>query len=290
MFRELKNLFGKESHSSIVTVEKIHHVFAYGRLHDICGLALPDEGGGGLGALIDWQPEPQPWTIKVEIKGFKLGDEITIPPHIKWSANPLFAYAGIVDDRVELRAGQEDASAWFLCPKAHPADVAKIETIFRFWYKQFGLPESLATAESKHESFRTWSDSPFRGFKVLAVRHPNHLNDGQRLWSARDLAIGLSREMDVEWFGNTADLTHFAVTDIAPGPGENAASYGFDFGPYDETSDEFSCRYTVVVRPTAGGGFMLLIKKEAVAYGDVIAELFDRVIRRGGDNGNATLS
>jgi hypothetical protein len=74
-------------------------------------MSLTEGQAQGLGRHIAWQVEARDWTIKVEAKGFKLGDEIIVPPHIKWSANPVFAYVGIVGDAVEFRYGSDQDSA-----------------------------------------------------------------------------------------------------------------------------------------------------------------------------------
>ncbi|MDT2020473.1 hypothetical protein [Methylocella sp. CPCC 101449] len=287
MFEIAKRLWGSRGRaqpSSVVTVDKMREVFAYGAEKGVTGLSLPEQEVRGnktqnLARLIDWQAEPRDWTIKVAIKQFQLGDTLVIPPHIKWSANPLFAYVGIVDGAVEFRCGNDRASAWFLCPKAEQAeDISKIETLFQFWYDKFGLPQSLTGGAASVDGATTASDTPIRGFKVFAHRYPNHTSSPRVTLSAPQLAEALSREMDVAWFGTTPEMTHFAVTDLSPGTGDHEGAIAFDFGPYDESAEGFTTRHTVIVRTTAGGGFMLLVQDAAAAYGPKVADFFDKVI------------
>lgn len=57
----------------------------------------------------------------------------------------------------------------------------------------------------------------------------------------------------------------------------NEDAVGFDFGPFDRATDDFTHRYTVIVRETAGGGFMLLIQDGATAFADKTRALFKAV-------------
>jgi hypothetical protein len=133
----------------------------------------------------------------------------------------------------------------------------------------------------------TGSSTPIRGFTVLRIDYPNHLRPEAKPLTNYDIAIRLSYDMDVEWFANDHELEHFATTMPVQGNDENQDAFGFDFGPVDpETeTDDFIEHFTVIVRETAGGGFMLLVQDAAIAYGDKIRELFDAVVAdRGREN------
>jgi hypothetical protein len=124
------------------------------------------------------------------------------------------------------------------------------------------------------------SSTPIRGFTVLRIDYPNHLHPEAKPLTNYDIAIRLSYDMDVEWFANDAELQHFGTTMPVQGNDQNEDAFGFDFGPCDpETeTDDFTHQYTVIVRETAGGGFMLLIQDSAIAFSDKIRELFDAVV------------
>ena len=63
----------------------------------------------------------------VDAGALKVGDEIVIPLHIKWSDNPRFKYLVLVDDVLEFRASDTGASAVFLA--AATSDAALIREI-----------------------------------------------------------------------------------------------------------------------------------------------------------------
>jgi hypothetical protein len=119
--------------------------------------------------------------------------------------------------------------------------------------------------------------TPFRGFTVLAIAYPNHIQPEAKPLTAYDIALRLSHDMDVDWFLNDQDLTQYACTGPVPGNDEGEIAYGFDFGLYDRIARDFKVRYTVVVRETAGGGYMLLIQDSALAFAGKTRVLFDAV-------------
>ena len=150
-------------------------------------------------------------------------------------------------------------------------------------------PEPTQTGEAEP----TGSSTPIRGFTVLRIDYPNHLHPEAKPLTNYDIAIRLSYDMDVEWFADDHDLDHFATSVPIQGNSDNEDAFGFDFGPCDPDTDtdtdHFVERYTVIVRETAGGGFMLLIQDSAIAYGDKVRELFDAVVADR-DRKNPTLS
>jgi hypothetical protein len=277
MLRKLRSILAAKpgcQSGAVVTVEKIRHVFQYGTRRNWSGMSLTEGQAQGLGRHIAWQVEARDWTIKVEAKGFKLGDEIIVPPHIKWSANPVFAYVGIVGDAVEFRYGSDQDSAWFLCPQASLSDdIRKIEAIFQFWYERLGLPQSLEDDAHRPNFVEliVSSSSPIRGFRVLSLQYPNHIQPDLIPFTARELAACLSRDMAAEGF----EPTRFAVSEVAQGTGDHADAYWFEFGPYEASAD---IRYALIVRETAGGGFMLLVQDTGVNYGPVITDLFKKIV------------
>lgn len=276
MFGKIAKLFAGARPPSSVTVEKIRQVFAYGLKYDLTGIELSEHEASGLARMIDFQHEPRDFTIRVALKGFEIGQRVVIPPHIKWSKHPEFAYVGIVDDAVELRYGTEVSSAWYLCPVAsNPQDKRKVEALFQFWYERLGLPESLDTSESPDLTNMATVSEPFPGFAVLSLRYAERPEVGRGV-TAQDLATRLGYAMDVNWFDENPDLSHFGVTEVTK---RGADGCGFDFGPYDESVEDFSERYAVVIRQTAGGGVMLLIQDAAKAsYGETVKGLFEGIV------------
>jgi hypothetical protein len=120
--------------------------------------------------------------------------------------------------------------------------------------------------------------TPFRGFTVLGIAYPNHIQPEAEPLTAYDVSLRLSHDMDVEWFACDHDLKHYACTGPVRGNDETDIAFGFDFGPYDHAVDDFTDRYTVIVRETAGGGFMLLIQDAARAFAEKTRGLFDAVV------------
>jgi hypothetical protein len=120
--------------------------------------------------------------------------------------------------------------------------------------------------------------SPFRGFTVLGIAYPNHVQPEAAPLTAYDISLRLSHDMDVDWFAHDRELRHHACTGPMRGNDENEVAFGFDFGPYDQDASDFRIRYTVVVRETAGGGFMVLLQDNGIAFADKIRALFEAVI------------
>jgi hypothetical protein len=118
------------------------------------------------------------------------------------------------------------------------------------------------------------SGTPIRGFTVLSIAYPNHLHTDSKHMSNYDIALRLSHDIDVEWFGNDPAFGHFGTTLPLQGNSENEEAFGFDFGP----SDDRSKYCTVIVRETAGGGFMLLLQNEALEFSEKVTELFNGII------------
>ncbi len=282
MFAALKRLFSFRRKSR-VTPDRVEEVFEYGRKQGISGLNFPDdEEVPALASQVSWQPDPRPWTVKVALRGFQAGEQITIDPHIKWSNDPEYAYIGLVDGKVEFRRGHDTASAWFLCPRAQGEQVAEVEALFERTYAALGLPDSLTTeAPPVVARAAPETESPIRGFVVLTVQYPNPSERQRSPRTAGDLATALAQDMAAHWFPAVPDLAHFAVSEVKAGGSGNEQAYGFDFGPYDKQLDDFVTRHTVVVRTTAGGGFMLLVQQAGEGFGTGMKARFEAIVGRG---------
>jgi hypothetical protein len=85
----------------------------------------------------------------------------------------------------------------------------------------------------------------------------------------------LSRSIDIHWFAKEPEFEQHSVTAVQQGNGDNQDAFAFDFGPFDSDLDDFEKRMTVIVRETAGGGFMLLIEDTGSAHGAKIKALYD---------------
>lgn len=126
------------------------------------------------------------------------------------------------------------------------------------------------------------SGTSIRGFTVVTVIYPNHAAPDGAPYSARELAMLLARSMDNNWFVAGSPVARFALTDLYPGQAAGRGVYGFDFGPHDDDRDDFEARYTVLVRETTGGGFMLLAADEAQQFVPRLLELY-KALPEGGD-------
>jgi hypothetical protein len=262
---------------SFVTISKVCELFQYGRDHGCQGLSLSEDEVKGPLRLIDWQADAKDWTILVANNTFEIGDKIVIPPHIKWSDNPHFRYVGIVNDRLEFRTSDDGESAWFLAAETSNSEVVEqIDAFFKFWYLRLQLQQSGQQTTEVAAGIETVTrGSPIRGFKVVSLIYPNHIASDAEPFTARELAMLLSRSMDIDWFAPTPEFEHFAVSEVRIGNSGNDDAHGFDFGPVDQDNDDFVDRNTVIVRETAGGGMMLLVEETAEKYGAQIKILYE---------------
>jgi hypothetical protein len=287
MSKFLKRLFRIGSAPSpvqlFVTIDKVHALFAYGRDQGCQGLGLSEDEVMGPQRLMDWQADTKDWTILVASKSFAVGDEIVIPPHIKWSNNPHFRYIGIVNGALEFRTGDNGESAWFLANvTSNPEVVEEISAFFKFWYDRLQLQHNEQPTEQPIAGLASLTrDTPIRGFKVITVIYPNHKTSKKAPYTVRELARLLSRTMDINWFAKTPEFEHFAVTDVSIGSSRDEDAFGFDFGPFDQDSGEFLTRSTVIVRETAGGGMMLLVEETAYIYNAKLKTLYEELPEAG---------
>lgn len=278
MFSKIRNLLVRPKKNASVTVEKLRQMLMYAERHGLMDISLPEETAAGLGRSIEFHPTAREHIVRMASQGFEEGQNIAIPPHIRWSNNPEFAYVGIVDDHIELRYGTGKNSAWYLCPIATDSGTkAIVENLFQSWYERLDLPGSLTSGDRKvFPGAMIGTSTAIRGFSTLSVQYPNHLEPDAELTSER-LAYRLAYAMDVEWFGASEDMHHFAVTEPLAGNAGDLVGFSLDFGPYDDEADEFTARHTVIIRETAGGGFMLLVQTEVKPlYGAMINDFFKR--------------
>jgi hypothetical protein len=267
----------REDTELYVTPVRMGEVFEFGRSRGITGFAFPETEAIGLARIIDWQPDTQAWTVRVDAKPFKVGDQVSIPPHIKWSSYPHFRYVGLIKDALEFRSGDGGESAWFLAqPTREPATLREIDTLFEYWHSQ--LSSRRTGRQLEEELFDlgiATRATPINGFTVLSVTYPNHLHANDPPYTAVELATLLARSMDLQWFGTDKRFDGYSVTAVQQGNGENSDAYAFDFGPFEEEEDDFEWRFTVIVRETAGGGFMLLIDDVGGEHSAKIKALYD---------------
>jgi hypothetical protein len=262
---------------SFVTISKVLELFEYGQKHGFHGMTLSEDEVKGPQRLMDWQANAKDWTILVANNAFDVGNKIVIPPHIKWSDNPHFRYIGIVNDNLEYRTSDNGGSAWFLAHKtSYPEVVEQIDAFFKFWYLRLQLQQSGQQITEVAAGIETVTrSSPIRGFKVVSLIYPNHIASDAEPFTARELAMLLSRSMDIDWFAPTPEFEHFAVSEVRIGNSGNDDAHGFDFGPVDQDNDDFVDRNTVIVRETAGGGMMLLVEETAEKYSAQIKILYE---------------
>lgn len=271
----------EKSPDLFISVERLHQLFAFGRSQDTSGLSLSEEEAIGLQRSISWEAEPKDWTIRVAIKSFAVGDKIKLPAFVQWSNNPQFRYVGIVDGRLEFRVGKAGESAYFVADVTTNADeIAEINALFKVWYERLkldqpspGLPQGLQSV--------TTTDTPIRGFSVLQIGYPNHILQLDPPYSAQELATRLSYQMEVDWFAKDLPYEHFRVSAVAQGMEPHKDAYWFDFGLFNKKANEFDNRHTLIVRPTAGGGFMLLLQNSGEKYADEIRPLFANIMETG---------
>jgi hypothetical protein len=117
------------------------------------------------------------------------------------------------------------------------------------------------------------ANSPIRGFTVLSMSYRNHIHPDIPPVSNHDLALRLSYDLD-RAFLNDPELKHLSCGKPYQGSGENEDAFAFYFGQYDRSAEDYITSYTIIVRETAGGGFMLLIENTAMAFADTTRALF----------------
>ena len=132
-------------------------MFEYGRKKNLTGTG--DESLRGkykVGHLINWEPESK---FK---KAFKDIPEQTVPPHIKWSNNPIFAYVSIVDNKVQYHYGEDGGSAIYICPITTNTERIKfIDEVFEHYYNKFSLPDALNKSKISKEKADTTDKMAF---------------------------------------------------------------------------------------------------------------------------------
>ena len=147
----LKKLFGQnepeENYEPKITVEKIQQLFEYGKQKNLIGTgddSLREKYK--VGHLIRWETEN---------KFRKAYNDIpaqTVPPHIQWGNNPVFAYVSILDNKVQYHWSEDGGSAVFICPTTTNTEhIRLIDEIFEHYYNDFGLPNSLNETKSIKE-------------------------------------------------------------------------------------------------------------------------------------------
>jgi hypothetical protein len=135
----IKKLFGGSglAYTPKITVEKVQQLFEYGKQKNLIGTGSSDFPGKP-GQLIGWEAEGYYY------KGYKNIPAQDVPAHIKWSANPVFAFVALVNDQIQYHYGENGESAVFICPvTTNPKHLMLIDDIFDHYYQKFGLPASL---------------------------------------------------------------------------------------------------------------------------------------------------
>jgi hypothetical protein len=129
---------GDRNYEPNITVEKIQHIFEYGKLKDLIGTGSDELSNLQLGGRINWESESK------FRKAYKNIPEQIVPPYIQWSNNPYFAYVAIVDNAVQYYYGEHGESAVYICPRTTNVNHLKlIDGIFEHYYEKFDLPASL---------------------------------------------------------------------------------------------------------------------------------------------------
>jgi hypothetical protein len=133
----INKFFGKD-YTPKITVEKVQHIFQYGKLKNLTGKGCSKFSGKEIGNLMSWKSEGYFY------KGYKDIPAQEVPPHIQWSANPEFAFISIVDNKVRYHYSKNGESAVFTCPETTKiSEIKLIDEIFETYYNEFNLPESL---------------------------------------------------------------------------------------------------------------------------------------------------
>jgi hypothetical protein len=140
----IKKIFEK-GYTPKITVEKIQHIFQYGKLKDMIGTGCSELCGKKVGDLICWKSEGYFY------KGYKDIPAQDVPPHIQWFNNPVFAFVSIVDNKVRYYYSENGDSDILICPETTKiSEIKLIDEIFETYYKMFNLPKSLkATKPTK---------------------------------------------------------------------------------------------------------------------------------------------
>jgi hypothetical protein len=132
MFEFIKKFFAR---NDFISIGKFHEVIEYSKINSCGGWTPQNAETSKLGYNLGLQSKPEAWTIRVDDAKFRIGDQIVIPPHIKWGNSPYFRYVAVIDDALELRSGDDGQSAWFLADvTANDQTTREIDCLFRAWY------------------------------------------------------------------------------------------------------------------------------------------------------------
>ncbi len=139
----LKKIFGGQSpekdEAPKITVEKIQHIFEYGKLKNMTGTSHENLRDLKVGHMMSWKSKTYNYS------GYHDIPAQTVPPHIQWSDNPVFAYVSVTDQQVQYHWSENGGSAVFICPvTTNPEHIRFIDRIFEQYYSDiFRLPHSL---------------------------------------------------------------------------------------------------------------------------------------------------
>jgi len=130
---------GNGTPSGAITPEKLQHVFDWSIKNGPTGFG----GSGALGSGISIKPRAQELTLRRDWGSHKAGTRVHVPAHLEWYENPTFAYACLVDARVEYRYTTKGESVTDCSVTRSARHIRQIDQFFAHWYQHFGLPDSL---------------------------------------------------------------------------------------------------------------------------------------------------
>lgn len=137
-----KSIFGgkqSKKYEPKITVEKIQHVFEYGKLNNFIGTGAAELKQLKVGGYIELKPEGYYY------KGYKDIPAQIVPPHIKWQTNAISVFVAIVDSRVAYYYNDKRNPSIVGAPVTTDVEnIQLIDDIFEHYYRKFNLPHSLS--------------------------------------------------------------------------------------------------------------------------------------------------
>jgi len=131
----MEKIATKETNETVPTVESMKAFFAYGAIRNIKATGDPSLAGRfEVGHLISWEEKESFY------RGSNNIPAQIVPPHIKWSSHPVYAYLALKDNKIYYHYSDEDGSTLYICPEtSDPKHIKMINELFDHYYRKFGL-------------------------------------------------------------------------------------------------------------------------------------------------------
>lgn len=162
----IKRLFGApgttkySTPKSPVSLEHLQQMLEYARRRKLCGRSKYRSGDNWIGGSINIEKEQRIYSVPAGSLGSNVTAIRTQYPSVSWSYMPHHLGIYLVDGELEFRASHHGIGPREDMPLATSGeDLAEIGRCFDYWYREFGLPESLGRPTNPPKQFEPTGDA-----------------------------------------------------------------------------------------------------------------------------------